>query len=127
MTESQMRFGLFRNHPNARAYARDTPVFREGDLGDTMFAIKSGRVAIIVNGSVVDELGAGDIFGEMALLERQPRTASAVAQEDSELVEIDRTQFYLLVKQNPHFALQLLQLFSERLRRANVLYTKAAP
>lgn len=125
MEEPQFRFSLFRHSPNARAYAANAEIFHEGDAGRTMFAIKSGRVAITVGGTVVDTLKAGDVFGEMALLESQPRTASAVTLEASELVEIDRTQFYLLVKQNPHFALQLMQLLSERLRRADAQITPA--
>ena len=87
-----------------------------------MYAIKRGQVAILVEGQAVDTLGEEEVFGEMALLEHKTRTATAVTVEETELVEIDEPQFYILVRQNPHFALQLMQLLSERLRRADALY-----
>jgi CRP-like cAMP-binding protein len=89
-----------------------------------MFAIKRGRVAIMVAGNTVDILSEAEIFGEMALLERATRAATVVTLEETELVEIDEAQFYILVRQNPPFALQLLKLLSERLRSADALYRR---
>ena len=90
-----------------------------------MFAIKRGKVAVLVDGNEVDTLSEEEIFGEMALLEHAPRAATVVALEETEVVEIDEPQFYILVRQNPHFALQLMQLLSERLRRADALYRRS--
>jgi CRP/FNR family cyclic AMP-dependent transcriptional regulator len=67
-------------------------------------------------------LGEEEVFGEMALLEHKTRGATVVVLAETELVEIDEPQFYILVRQNPHFVLQLMQLLSERLRRADALY-----
>jgi CRP-like cAMP-binding protein len=101
-----------------------TTIFEEGEQGKSMFAIKRGRVAIMVDGVTVDTLAEDEVFGEMALLEQATRSASAVTLEETELVEIDEPQFYLFVRRNPHFALQLMQLLSERLRRADALYRR---
>ena len=90
-----------------------------------MFAIKRGSVAIMVDANTVDTLTEEEIFGEMALLEHATRTATVVTLEETELVEIDEAQFYIFVRQNPQFALQLLQLLSERLRGADALYRNA--
>jgi CRP/FNR family transcriptional regulator, cyclic AMP receptor protein len=119
------RFGLFRNALKSSVYPPGTTIFQEGDQGQSMFAVKRGRVAIMVDGTTVDTLSEEEIFGEMALLEHATRTATAVTLEETELVEIDEAQFYLLVRQNPHFALQLMQLLSERLRRADALYRRS--
>lgn len=54
-----------------------------------------------------------------------PRTATVITLEETELVEIDKAQFYILVRQNPHFALQLMQLLSERLRNADTRYLRS--
>src|SRR5262249_34468999 len=116
------KFGLFRHAPHTKVYPPDTTIFREGDEGHALYAIKRGQVAILVEGQAVDTLGAEEVFGEMALLEHKMRTATVVTLEETELVEIDEPQFYILVRQNPHFALQLMQLLSERLRRADALY-----
>mgnify|MGYP000387662651 CR=1 FL=1 len=122
MSDEPRRFGLFRNDPNTRHYASGAVVFSQGEEDDTMFAVSRGSVGIEVDGRRVAVLGPDEVFGEMALLEHGPRSATALALEQSELVEIDKTRFYILVRQNPHFALQLMQLLSERLRRADALY-----
>src|SRR5215472_15664330 len=97
VTSEPRKFGLFRNAVKTMVHPAGTTIFQEGEQGQSMFAIKRGRVAIIV---------------------------SAVTLEETELVEIDESQFYLFVRQNPHFALQLMQLLSERLRRADALYRR---
>ena len=122
MSTTPWKFGLFRHASHTKVYHPDTTIFRAGEEGHVMYAIKRGQVAILVEGQAVDTLGAEEVFGEMALLEHKTRTATVVTLEETELVEIDEPQFYILVRQNPHFALQLMQLLSERLRRAHALY-----
>ena len=122
MSTTLRKFGLFRHASHTRVYHPDTTIFREGDEGHVMYAIKRGQVAIVVEGKTVDTLGEEEVFGEMALLEHKARAATVVTLAETELVEIDEPQFYILVRQNPHFALQLMQLLSERLRRADALY-----
>jgi CRP-like cAMP-binding protein len=119
------KFGLFRNAPKTSVYPGGTTIFQEGDRGHSMFAIKRGSVAIMVDGNTVDTLTDDEIFGEMALLENATRSATVVTLEETELVEIDEPQFYIFIRQNPHFALQLMQLLSERLRRADALYRRS--
>jgi CRP-like cAMP-binding protein len=122
MSANPRQFGLFRNAPNATSYAPNSTIFTEGESGAQMFAIRRGKVAVRVRGQTVDTLGEGEVFGEMALLDQAVRTATVVTLEETELVAIDKAQFYLLVRQNPHFALQLMQLLSERLRQTHALY-----
>ena len=116
------KFGLFRNSTKTSVYPAGAVIFEEGQPGNTMYAIRRGRVAITVGGQTVDTLAEEEIFGEMALLEQAERAATVIALEETELVEIDEAQFFLFVRQNPHFALQLMQLLSERLRRTDALY-----
>jgi len=125
MSTNPRKFGLFRNAPKVKLYPPDTTIFVEGEEGRVMYAIKRGKVAILVEGKVVDTLGEEEVFGEMALLEHKTRAATVVTLEETELVEIDEPQFYILVRQNPHFALQLMQLLSERLRHTDALYKDA--
>ena len=119
---SSRKFGLFRNASKTSVLPTGTTIFHEGDPGQSMFAIKRGRVAVMVGGNTVDVLSDEELFGEMALLEDATRTATVVTLQETEIVEIDKAQFYILVRQNPHFALQLMQLLSERLRRTDALY-----
>ena len=115
------KFGLFRHATNTRVYPPHSVLFREGDEGNTMYAIKRGSVEVLVDGKAVDTLGEDEVFGEMALLEHKTRSATVMTLEETELVEIDAAHFYILVRQNPHFALQLMHLLSERLRGAHAL------
>jgi CRP-like cAMP-binding protein len=122
MSATPRKFGLFRNATRTSVYPPNTTIFKEGEEGHLMYAIKRGRVAVVVEGKTLDTLGEEEVFGEMALLEHNTRAATVVALEETELVEIDKAQFYLLVRQNPHFALQLMQLLSERLRHMDALH-----
>jgi CRP/FNR family transcriptional regulator, cyclic AMP receptor protein len=84
-----------------------------------MYLVKSGRVAIAVGGNVVEVVGPGGTFGEMAVVDQSPRTARAGTLEESELVAIDRATLVELVKKQPAFAMALLRGIADRLRFMN--------
>jgi CRP-like cAMP-binding protein len=97
-----------------------TIVFREGDPGEGMYVITRGKVKIvkIVDGKpqILSTLGEGQFFGEMAIINREPRSASAIVSGDSEILEIPAAGFQLLISKSPEIAYQIVQTFSERLR-----------
>jgi CRP-like cAMP-binding protein len=96
-------------------------IFREGEIGDFMYVIVEGEVDIELNGVLIEPLTTGDIFGEMALVERtKPRSATAVAKTDCRLAKLSEHTFTFLVQETPTFALQILQIMSERIRRLMV-------
>jgi CRP-like cAMP-binding protein len=85
-----------------------------------MYAVLEGKVAVKMGGGgVVERLGPGGVFGEIALVEQTPRMASVVAETDCSLLPINRTAFMLLVKISPEFAESLLGALAERLRMLN--------
>jgi CRP-like cAMP-binding protein len=112
-----MEIHLFDKEQHAEAFSAGTAVFREGDPGEHMFAVLEGTVDIVIHGTIVETVNAGGVFGEMALVEERPRIASAIVTADAKLVRIDRNRFMFLVQQNPFFALQLMTVMAERLRR----------
>jgi len=83
--------------------------------------VKAGRIAIAVGSNIVEVIGAGGTFGEMAIVDESPRTARAGALEDSELISIDRATLISLVKKQPAFAMALLRGIADRLRHMNSL------
>ena len=111
----------------AEIYGRDFPegavVFEEGDPGSRMYVIQSGEVRIMKRVGTRDitlaRLGPGEAFGEMALLEGQPRSATAVVEAASRILEIDEAAFADLIRRNGEIALRLLRRLSARLREAN--------
>ena len=103
--------------PAARfRYNAEKIIMREGHFGVVLFAVLEGRVAIRVGDSVVERVGPGGVFGEMALVDRTPRLATAVAETDSVLLAISRHMFLYLVKKSPRFGAALLKTVSERAR-----------
>ena len=91
-------------------------IFREGEDADELFVIKSGYVRIQIGNRVVAELTADTIFGEMALIDDEPRSATALAITDVELVPVSEKQFLFLVSQTPYFALKVMRVLAQRLR-----------
>jgi CRP-like cAMP-binding protein len=94
-------------------------IFREGDDARDLFVVKSGEVRIQLGNRTITELHADDIFGEMALIDNEPRSASAIAVTDVELVPVSEKQFLFLVSQTPHFALKVMRVLAQRLRATN--------
>jgi len=94
-------------------------VFRAGDAGRRMYVVRSGEVVLLVQDRPVETVGRGGVVGEMALVDDAPRSATAIARSDCELVPIDDRQFLFLVQQTPMFALGLMRVLASRLRSMN--------
>jgi CRP/FNR family cyclic AMP-dependent transcriptional regulator len=120
MTASEIDFGLLTGNGMAPRLAKAGEViFKEGDAADQLFVIKSGEVTIQSGNRTLAELSTNHIFGEMALIDDAPRSATAVARTDVELVPISEKQFLFLVSQTPFFALKVMRVLARRLRATN--------
>ena len=108
---------LFRNAKDVQLYTAGQTIFDVGQLGDIMYVVQEGDVDIMLAGRVIDTCGPGGIIGEMALISDKPRSAAAVAKTDCKLVPIDEKRFTFLVQQTPYFAIQVMHVIAERLRR----------
>jgi CRP/FNR family transcriptional regulator, cyclic AMP receptor protein len=108
--------GLFRNAKETVNVPAGGVVFHEGDEGHDMFGVVEGQVQLQVKGRVIATLGPNDVFGEMALIDKVPRMATAVAMTDSVLAVIDQHRFLFLVHETPTFALSVMSAMAERLR-----------
>lgn len=93
-------------------------IFNQGDSGSEFFVIKSGKVEIRLGNRLLGTLGEHDIFGEMALIDSAPRSATAVAATDVKLVPVGEKQFLFLVSRTPYFALNVMRVLARRLRNA---------
>ena len=97
-------------------YDQGKTIMVAGQAGALMYVVTEGRVAISIRGAVVERVGPGGIFGEMALVDQSPRAANAVAETDCALLAINRNVFLSLVKSEPAFGIALLSAMAERLR-----------
>ncbi|MBD5605504.1 MAG: cyclic nucleotide-binding domain-containing protein [Candidatus Eremiobacteraeota bacterium] len=107
---------VFRNDAAIQTYAAGDAIFAAGDAGDAMYVVVDGRVDVHrhADGSVVTAL-AGDVFGEMALGDDEPRSAAATATTDARVVPVDGLRFTSLVQNNPNFAIEVMRKMAERM------------
>jgi len=108
---------LFNNETDFKVYPAGSTVFQKGDPGDAMYVILDGHVELRIGERIIEILGAGEIFGEMALIDGAPRIATTVAKTECKLVPIAQKRFLFLVQQTPFFSLQIMRVIAERLRR----------
>jgi len=110
-------------HP--RQYKSGESVFSSGDIGTSIVLIRSGGIEIKAADKLLAELMAGDFFGEVALIVDEPRTADAIATEDSELIFFLRSDLEEWVKRSPEsgaqFMLNIATVLAARLRHTNIL------
>ena len=102
-----------------RKFAPGAIIFREGDSGRELFVIAQGNVEVRSGNRLLETLGEGDIFGEMALIDDEPRSATVVALNEVTLAPVSEKQFLFLVRHTPYFALRVMRVLAERLRRQN--------
>ena len=115
---------IFRHAETLDLSAGET-VFEQGDTGMAMYVVAEGEVEILSGQVVLETARPGSVIGEMALIDHAPRSATAVAKTDCKLVAVDERRFEFLVQQTPYFALEVMQLMAERLRRATKLIASA--
>lgn len=92
------------------------PIMTAGETGLYLYVVLEGRVAVSVQGKVVERVGPGGVFGETALIDHSPRAASAVAETNCSLLPISRNGFVALVKTKPSFGVALLKTIADRSR-----------
>ena len=107
-----------------RTYPKNSVILFEDDPGDALYVVLAGEVKVVLIGEdgrevILSILRSGDFFGEMSLIDDQPRSAHVIATEDSNLLVLRRNEFRQCLEQAPRIALGLLQALSRRLRRAD--------
>ena len=107
------------NLARPRRFAADSAIVRKGQRGETFFVILDGEATLNLPGGRRVTLGAGDFFGELALLDGGPRTATILAKTSVLTMAIARRSFLKLVKGDSELALGLLKVMAERLREAD--------
>jgi len=108
-----------------RVYANDEVICKEGDAGDVMYVVQSGKVKITKQAGtgtlVLATLQSGDMFGEMALFDKLPRSATATALGDARVLGIDRKKLFLSISHDPTLVFKMLETMSARIRKLDDL------
>lgn len=115
------KFSMFQNDENTQEFKSGEMIFAEGTLGEVMYVILEGEVELKLEGVIVNQVGAHEIFGEMALIDGSQRSATAQACTDCKLAIIDQERFAYLVQETPNFATQVMGVMAERLRKTTTI------
>ena len=92
-------------------------IFKEDEPGDVMYVVIEGEVDITHRNQFVERVAPGSLFGEMALIDQHPRSGTATAKTDCKLVAVDQQRFTFMVAETPYFAIEVMKIMAERLRR----------
>jgi CRP/FNR family cyclic AMP-dependent transcriptional regulator len=114
-----VRLDMFTTEANPRVCEAGEAIFRAYDMGSEMYVVLEGEVELTIGSQVVETLGPGEPFGEMALIDQAPRTATAIAKTPCKLAVIPEKRFLFMVQTTPHFALQIMRVMADRLRKMN--------
>ncbi len=112
-------FRLYHNKKTEKVVRAGEKIFSEEEEGDVMYVVAEGLIDIVKDGSVLETVQPGGIFGEMAIVDNQPRSANAVAKVDCVVSSIDHKKFLYLVQETPLFAVQVMRVMAARLRRSS--------
>jgi CRP/FNR family transcriptional regulator, cyclic AMP receptor protein len=122
MVDAAVDFGILAGAgAPVRSFKAGDVIFQKGDPADELYIVKSGKVEIRLGNRLLDTLPELSIFGEMALIDHSPRSATAVAVTDATVVPVGEKQFLFLVSRTPHFALKVMRVLAQRLRTANTV------
>lgn len=108
---------LIKRERNTKNFQAGDVIFNEGDGAKSFYVVEQGEVEITSTKRVLEMIGPDGFFGEMGLVNQKPRSASATAKTDCTLIEINEGDFYFLIQHAPMFAIKMMQVLSERVRR----------
>ncbi|HXZ49154.1 MAG TPA: cyclic nucleotide-binding domain-containing protein [Usitatibacter sp.] len=114
-----VKLALFSLEADPRLCEAGEVVFRAYDMGAEMYVVLEGEVELSIGDKILETLGPGEPFGEMALIDQAPRVATATAKTPCKLAVIPERRFLFLVQQTPHFALDIMKVMADRLRKMN--------
>ena len=106
-----------------KVYADGTDIVRQGDEGDCMYVVQTGRVEVVQSTDIGEQhlafLETGDFFGEMAVFEKETRSATVRAAGDARVLKVDKKTLLRRIREDPLLAVNLLQTMSHRIRELN--------
>jgi CRP/FNR family cyclic AMP-dependent transcriptional regulator len=108
---------IFSKDPSKGNFPAGHRFFSFGERGELMYVVVSGEVEITLRGKLLETVGPGGLFGEMALIDHHERSADVIAKTDVEVALIDQKRFLYLVSHHPFFAVEVMKVMAFRLRR----------
>ena len=114
-----VKLEMFAAEENPRVCEAGEVIFSAYEMGAEMYVVLEGEVELTIGSVVLETLGPGEPFGEMALIDQSPRVATATAKTPCKLALIPEKRFIFMVQTTPYFALQIMKVMADRLRKMN--------
>lgn len=109
---------LIKRERNTKTFNNGETIFAEGDpASECFYLLEEGQVEIANHKKFLETIQPGGFFGEMGLVNNKPRSATATAKTNCRIIEINKGDFYFLIQHSPFFAIEVMQVLSERVRR----------
>ena len=108
-------------------YQPGDTVLKEGEQGNTLLVLMEGHVEVRIKDRIVGEFRPVEVFGEMAVIDSQPRSATVIAKDKCKFARIDQNRFKALIQQRPDFGIEIMRMLVERIRWMDLVATKAGP
>ena len=119
-------YDLFRLDPEFIKIKAGEILFREGDHGEDMYVLISGKAEVSIGGVLIGECGQGDFVGEMAVVDGSPRYGTVTARTNCKFVVINKARFHFLIDDTPGFALEVIRIMAKRLKECDMRIVTAA-
>jgi CRP-like cAMP-binding protein len=113
---------IFEKETTPLSFSAGSVIFSEGQKRDRMYVVRAGEVDLLVRGQLAETVPVDGFFGELAMIDDSPRTATAVAKTDCTLIPINEKQFVFLSQEIPLFALIIMRSMGRRIRQRTALY-----
>lgn len=111
-------------HVNRQSYAPGEIIFAQGEIGYDFYIVEAGTVQIVTNNVEIARVETGESFGEFALLDKQPRSASAKALTPCTVVKVSKDGYQQMLSELPTWAVCMLEAFARRIRTSNEILKK---
>ena len=112
-------FDMFRQDPEFVRVRKGEILFREGEAGEKMYVLIEGEAEVTIAGLFFEKCTVGSFVGELAVIDGSPRSGTVTATKNCKFVAIDRERFHFLVEEAPRFAIDVMRVMAERLRKCD--------
>lgn len=119
-------FDLFKNDSDLIELESGKALFREGEPGDVMYVLVDGEAKIFIGGVLFEKCVPGAVLGEIAVIDKAPRYATVIASSKCKFAQVDDQRFHFLLDETPGFAIAIMRVMAERLKRCDLRVIQSA-
>ncbi len=125
-SDTRLLLNMFKDEPDYIEIREGETLFRKGESGDVMYVLLEGAASVTIDGVLFEELSKGACVGEMSLIDDSPRFGTVTARTDCKFAVLKKEHFLFLIEKMPGFALEVMRILVQRLKRCDMRVVHAA-